>query len=185
MFHSFEHFVIMNTEEELNMSGQADAPHNFDKISFLSEQVFFVQFRRFFSTLWSGSGLNFFFDPIRILVFFWSDYFYFKCCGSGLGLFVPLDPDWDVIQDLWIRILDLTRFSFDLPCWVGEPDDFLGPLLWIRIVSIFSLDLDPVFFCQNLLQFRSGTGRRFFLIVTDPDFFRPLVLDPIFQNLES
>jgi len=39
MFHSFEHFVILNTEEELNMSGQADAPHNFDKISFLSEQV--------------------------------------------------------------------------------------------------------------------------------------------------
>ena len=40
MFHSFEHFVIMNTDEELNMSGQNDAPHNFDKISFLSEQVY-------------------------------------------------------------------------------------------------------------------------------------------------
>ena len=108
MFHSFEHFVILNTEEELNMSGQADAPHNFDKISFLSEQVFFVQFRRFFSTLWSGSGLNFFFDPIRILVIF----------GQMIFISSVADPDWDCLC-LWIRIGMLFK-TFGSGSWIWQ-----------------------------------------------------------------
>ena len=43
IFHSFHHFVI-HTEEELNLSGesQQDSQFNFDKISFLSEQVCFT-----------------------------------------------------------------------------------------------------------------------------------------------
>ena len=68
MFHSFEHFVIMNTEEELNMSGQADAPHNFDKISFLSEQVRFC--RLFSSVADTDFGFCFFMAPISGLGFF-------------------------------------------------------------------------------------------------------------------
>ena len=46
MFHSFEHFVILNNEDELGGGGGSiggtssnDCPINFDKISFLSEQV--------------------------------------------------------------------------------------------------------------------------------------------------
>ena len=39
MFHSFEHFVIVTEEQDLNMTPQSDTPQNFDKISFLSDQL--------------------------------------------------------------------------------------------------------------------------------------------------
>merc|ERR1719334_126282 len=39
MFHSFQHFVIVNDEQDLNMTPQSDTPQNFDKISFLSDQI--------------------------------------------------------------------------------------------------------------------------------------------------
>ena len=39
MFHSFEHFVIYNDEHDLNMTPQQDTPQNFDKVSFLSDQI--------------------------------------------------------------------------------------------------------------------------------------------------
>jgi hypothetical protein len=41
MFLSFEHFVIINSEEDLAMMTpqQQDSQQNFDKISFLSDQV--------------------------------------------------------------------------------------------------------------------------------------------------
>merc|ERR1719244_978869 len=39
MFHSFEHFVIVTEEQDLNMTPQSDTPQNFDKISFLSDQI--------------------------------------------------------------------------------------------------------------------------------------------------
>lgn len=39
MFHSFEHFVIVNDEQDLNLTPQSDTPQNFDKISFLSDQI--------------------------------------------------------------------------------------------------------------------------------------------------
>ena len=39
MFHSFEHFVIINDEQDLNMTPQQDTPQNFDKVSFLSDQI--------------------------------------------------------------------------------------------------------------------------------------------------
>ena len=39
MFNSFEHFVIINEEQDLNMTPQSDTPQNFDKISFLSDQI--------------------------------------------------------------------------------------------------------------------------------------------------
>ena len=32
MFHSFEHFVIVTEEQDLNMTPQSDTPQNFDKI---------------------------------------------------------------------------------------------------------------------------------------------------------
>jgi hypothetical protein len=41
MFLSFEHFVIINSEEDLAQMSpqQQDSQQNFDKISFLSDQV--------------------------------------------------------------------------------------------------------------------------------------------------
>merc|ERR1712142_191905 len=39
MFHSYEHFVIVNDEQDLNLTPQSDTPQNFDKISFLSDQI--------------------------------------------------------------------------------------------------------------------------------------------------
>ena len=39
LFHSFEHFVIINDEQDLNLTPQADTPQNFDKVSFLSDQI--------------------------------------------------------------------------------------------------------------------------------------------------
>merc|ERR1719466_279450 len=39
MFHSFEHFVIVTEEQDLDMTPQSDTPQNFDKISFLSDQI--------------------------------------------------------------------------------------------------------------------------------------------------
>merc|ERR1719158_829987 len=39
MFHSYEHFVIINDEQDLNMTPQSDTPQNFDKVSFLSDQI--------------------------------------------------------------------------------------------------------------------------------------------------
>merc|ERR1719312_312517 len=39
MFHSFEHFVIINDEQDLSMTPQSDTPQNFDKVSFLSDQI--------------------------------------------------------------------------------------------------------------------------------------------------
>ena len=39
LFHSFEHFVIINDEQDLNMTPQTDTPQNFDKVSFLSDQI--------------------------------------------------------------------------------------------------------------------------------------------------
>ncbi len=41
MFHSFEHFVIIPTDEDLALTTpqQQESPQNFDKISFLSDQV--------------------------------------------------------------------------------------------------------------------------------------------------
>jgi len=39
MFHSYEHFVIINDEQDLNLTPQSDTPQNFDKISFLSDQI--------------------------------------------------------------------------------------------------------------------------------------------------
>ena len=39
MFHSFEHFVIITDEQDLNMTPQSDTPQNFDKVSFLSDQI--------------------------------------------------------------------------------------------------------------------------------------------------
>jgi len=41
MFLSYEHFVIMTSEEDMALMSpqQQDSPQNFDKISFLSDQV--------------------------------------------------------------------------------------------------------------------------------------------------
>merc|ERR1719312_1997656 len=39
MFHSYEHFVIINDEQDLSMTPQSDTPQNFDKVSFLSDQI--------------------------------------------------------------------------------------------------------------------------------------------------
>merc|ERR1719348_798750 len=39
MFHSFEHSVIVTEEQDLNLTPQSDTPQNFDKISFLSDQI--------------------------------------------------------------------------------------------------------------------------------------------------
>ena len=39
LFHSFEHFVIINDEQDLNLTPQTDTPQNFDKVSFLSDQI--------------------------------------------------------------------------------------------------------------------------------------------------
>jgi len=39
MFHSFEHFVIVHDDQDLNLTPQSDTPQNFDKISFLSDQI--------------------------------------------------------------------------------------------------------------------------------------------------
>jgi hypothetical protein len=39
MFHSYEHFVIVTEEQDLNLTPQSDTPQNFDKISFLSDQL--------------------------------------------------------------------------------------------------------------------------------------------------
>lgn len=41
MFHSYEHFVIIPTDEDLALTTpqQQESPQNFDKISFLSDQV--------------------------------------------------------------------------------------------------------------------------------------------------